>query len=102
MGTSCRLVKLKLVCVPRWLLGNNSLTTFIAQSSSELCVVAPEEARNAFPHGPLRDFEAVVELPSGMSMDELGCILHALLENVEPLQARSFSVADVVFHVSRS
>lgn len=77
---SYRLVKLKLVCTPRWLLGRNSLTAFIAQSSSELCVVAPEEAERAFPNGPLRDFEAVVELPAGMSMEEVGCILHALME----------------------
>lgn len=77
---SIKLLKIKLVCNPNWLLAGNTLSGFISHSCSEVVVLPKEAAELAFPHGALRDFEAVVQVPTGTSMEEVGRILQAIME----------------------
>lgn len=90
---SDRLLKIKLVCYPRWLLNGSSLSDFISHSSNEIDVLTEVEAREAFPGGPLHDYEAVVRIPHGMILEDVGRVLHGLLEKRRmDIRERSFSI----------
>lgn len=90
-----KLLKVRLVCHPRWLLADTNLSNFIARSSSELNVLSEAEAQSAFPCGPLTSYEAVLKVPGSMPTEEVGRIMQALVEkrrvqcSEEPLTRRA-------------
>jgi len=80
VGEQRKSLRIKIVSYPRWLLDGTSLSNTIRRKCSELTIVPEEIANKMFPLLPLRDFEAVVAVPIGCSIEDVGRMMQALLE----------------------
>jgi len=78
---SDRFFRIKIVCHPSWFLETQDLGSVIQQSCLELKVVREPQASTIFPSlAPLRDYEAVVQVPQHVSNEDIGRMLMTLLE----------------------
>jgi len=74
------LIRIKLVCHPRWLLGDGSLADLVQCICPDLHVLPLVEAHGAFPLEPLSRFEVVVRISGGEAALEIGRVMQMVVE----------------------